>query len=177
MTAADRPVSVPSFSPRTVAAILVAGSAAVLGGAFAFEYLANLPPCPLCLYQRVPYAVTAVLGLTGLALGNERRRAAGALAAAAAVAFVAGGGVAAFHVGVEQHWWAGTQACTGAAAGTAATLDELRAQIMAAPTVRCDEVPWSLFGISLAGYNLLISVAAAVAAAVAARRLLARPAG
>ncbi len=85
-----------------------------------------------------------------------------------AVAFVINAGVATFHVGVEQQWWQGTEAC-GAAGTTARTIEELRAQIFAAPIVRCDVVPWSLFGISMAGYNVLASLGLAVASAIAAR--------
>jgi disulfide bond formation protein DsbB len=68
---------------------------------------------------------------------------------------------------VEQHWWAGTSSCGGAAMAT--SLEALRAQVMAAPVTRCDEVAWSLFGVSMAGYNVVISLGLAVFAFVAAR--------
>ena len=80
--------------------------------------------------------------------------------------FTIGGIIAVFHVGVEQTWWEGTKDCI---ADTTASnsLDELRKKIMEAPIVRCTEVQWSLFNISMAGYNLLISVALAVFSAFA----------
>lgn len=154
--------------PRTSALLLLAASAVVLGSALLSQYVGGLEPCVLCLYQRVPYAVTIFLGIVGLVMSGTPRAAAIAHGLAAA-AFLIGAGIAAYHVGVEQHWWAGTAECTGAAAGTAQSVDELRAQIMSAPTTRCDEVPWSLFGISMAGYNFLVSLGLAAFAALAAQ--------
>jgi disulfide bond formation protein DsbB len=71
----------------------------------------------------------------------------------------ASAGIAGFHVGVEQHWWEGLEACGAGGVDAGANFDDLKAAILAAPLVRCDEVPWSLFGISLAGYNFLASAA------------------
>jgi disulfide bond formation protein DsbB len=79
-----------------------------------------------------------------------------------------GAGIAVFHVGVEQHWWAGTAACGSTLSAT--SVEALRAQILAAPVVRCDQPAWSLLGISMAGYNALISAALAVVALIGARR-------
>jgi disulfide bond formation protein DsbB len=83
--------------------------------------------------------------------------------------FLIGAGIAAFHVGVEQHWWAGTAECGGQASG-ARTVEQLQAMIEAAPVVRCDVVAWSLFGISMAGYNVMLSLALAAFAFVSAFR-------
>jgi disulfide bond formation protein DsbB len=86
------------------------------------------------------------------------------------VALLIGGGIAAFHVGVEQHWWTGTPGCGVPA--TSNSIEEMRAQIMAAPVVRCDQVAWSLFGISMAGYNILISLVLAAVALISARHAM-----
>jgi disulfide bond formation protein DsbB len=158
-------------TPRTAAAIVLAGSAATLGGAFAFQYLGGLAPCELCLIQRWPYAASIAAALLAFAPmhGWAAQR---ALLGVAGVAFVVGVGLAAWHIGVEQNWIAGPEACSGGPEG-AATVEELRRRLMAQDVVRCDEVPWSLFGISLAGFNLLISAALAVfslSAALPARR-------
>jgi disulfide bond formation protein DsbB len=75
----------------------------------------------------------------------------------AALAFLAGAGLAFYHVGVEQHWFAGPSACTGAATA-ADTVEALKARILGQMPVRCDEPAWSLWGISLAGWNLLASL-------------------
>lgn len=145
-------------------------SAAILGAALLSQYVGGLQPCVLCVYQRWPYVVTIALGLAGFALARRHPAAARIALALAGLTFLAGGCIAGFHVGVEQGWWQGTSGC-GAPAGGAMTLEDLRAQVLAAPVVRCDEVPWSLLGISMAGYNFLISLALAGAALwLAARR-------
>lgn len=157
------------------ALLVLAVSAAALGGAFLAQYWGGLEPCVLCVYQRYPYGVAIALALAAL-LSNDPRWRASALALAAA-ALLADGGIAAYHVGVERQWWEGTAACTGSAsAGAATSLEALRAQIMAAPVARCDRIPWQLLGLSIAGYNLLVAVAAALFAAAAARATLRRAA-
>lgn len=138
-----------------VPVFLILASATTLLGALGFQYFGGLDPCVLCIYQRWPYLAAA--GICALAL-VAKPLTRPALFACGAV-FIAGVGLAAYHVGVEQGWVAGTAAC--GASASAATVDELRAQIMNAPATRCDEVAWSLLGISLAGYNLLISLALA----------------
>lgn len=152
---------------------LTAGIAAlVLGTALLSQYAGGLAPCVLCLYQRIPYAAAIALGLAGLALsaGPARPRLHAALAAAAALVFLAGAGLAAYHVGVEQGWIAPPTACAAIGGGAASAADLLR-QIQAAPVVRCDVPAWTLFGVSMAGYNLLVSLALAGAAGLAARHL------
>lgn len=153
---------------RLAAALLLVASAAVLSAAFAFQYLGGLAPCVLCLWQRYPYGV--VIGLTALALVLGSYRWMPVLLAICGVTFLVGAGIAAFHVGVEQHWWQGTAAC-GATQGPAPSLEALRAQLMAQPVVRCDDVPWALFGISMAGYNFIVSSVLAVFSFAMAWRL------
>ena len=150
--------------------LALAASAAILGGAYAFQYIGGLEPCSLCLYQRVPYWVAIGLGLAALVLAR-RRRLPGLVMGAIAVVFLVGAGLALYHVGVEQHLIAGPQACS-AAPGEATTIEELRAQLLARPVVRCDQVPWSLFGVSLAGYNAILSLALAAAALWATRVMI-----
>ena len=148
--------------------IIIAAACATLGSAFLFQYVGGLAPCVLCVYQRYPYGVAAALGLLALVIGQREPR--GTVLALAALAFLADGGIAAFHVGVERHWWEGTAACTGSVvSGAAGSLDALRQQILHTPVARCDRIPWSLFGISLAGYNLLIALALAAFSGLAAR--------
>lgn len=161
------------LGPRLSTLALLLASAAALGSALLSQYLGGLDPCVLCVYQRIPYAATISFAVIGFVM-SANPRAVGVAHGLATAAFLVGAGIAAYHVGVEQHWWAGTSECTGAAAGTAQSVDELRAQIMSTPATRCDEVPWSLFGISLAGYNFLTSLALALFAALAARANLKR---
>lgn len=156
--------------PHIWPALTLAASVAMLGGAWAFQLFGGLQPCPLCLYQRWPYWVVIVFA--GLAVLAGRRLAPGALAFFAAISglvFLAGAGVAAFHVGVEQHWWEGLSTCGGVHNDPNMSIEELKAKLFATPLVRCDDVAWSLFGISMAGYNLIASVILAAASAWAAQ--------
>ncbi len=153
----------------TYPALLLVASAGVLGGAYAMQYLGGIEPCSLCLYQRVPYWVAIGLTVAALALAG-RGRLQGLTMAVLGVVFLVGAGLALYHVGVEQHLFAGPRACS-ADLGQATTIEELRAQLMGRPVVRCDEVAWSLFGISLAGFNAMASLALAAAALWAARAL------
>ena len=153
---------------RTPAALLVLAVVAILLAALAFQHLGGVAPCELCYYQRIAYATAGVLAL--LALPAGQRPLAAWLLALAGLALLVNVGIAGYHVGVEQLWWAGTQGCSGDQVGSAASVDQLRAQIMAAPVVRCDEVAWSLFGISLAGYNMPMSLALGAFAFLAAWR-------
>ena len=153
-----------NYTPRRVALALAAFAAAMLLGALAFQYLGGLAPCPLCTWQRYALIVAMVLALgSALSMDNTAR----VILAVAGAAFLTSAGIGAFQVGVEQGWWQGTQGCTGGQA-MAATIDQLLAQVQDKPPARCDEVAWSLFGISLAGYNFLISLALAAAAAARA---------
>ena len=145
----------PTIPYHLAPAVILIASVAVLGAAFAFQYLGGLEPCVLCIYQRYPYGATIGLSAAAVALGmGGRRGAAPWLVGLCGAAFAAGAAIAAFHVGVEQHWWQGTEAC-GVIGPVPTTIEELRRQIMKAPVVRCDEIPWSLFGVSMAGYNAL----------------------
>jgi disulfide bond formation protein DsbB len=135
---------------RSATALLLVSPAALLGGAIAFQYVGGLAPCEMCMWQR--WALVAALGLAlvGWGMGHARP-----VLILAALAVLAGAGIAAFHVGVEQHWWQGVTAC--AAAPMTGTTAEVMSEIMAAPLVRCDAIAWSLFGVSMAGWNALLS--------------------
>ena len=134
--------------------------AALLAGALISQYGFGLPPCEMCWWQRYPHIVA--LALAALAWATRRD----ALVALAAVAMLVSGAIGAFHAGVEYDWWEGLTACTANAASGGDPL----ASIMAAPIVRCDVAPWTLGGISLAGFNFLISTAAGLAILVLIRR-------
>lgn len=152
--------------------IVGAACLALLAGAFAFQYLGGLQPCVLCIWQRWPHGIGAALAILAalLPLSTTGRPAAAALMIAAGVVLLIGAGIAAFHVGVEQHWWAGTSEC-GGTTGAAASVEALRRQLLATPVVRCDEVAWSLFGISMAGWNLLLSIGLGALSFVVAHRI------
>ena len=127
---------------------------ALLGGALVAQYGFGLYPCEMCWWQR--YAHMAALALAVLAFLRPPGRAFVALAAAAIAISAA---IGFFHAGVEYHWWQGFTECTSYAAKGG---DPLEA-IMNAPLIRCDVAQWTLFGISLAGFNFLLSGAGAAA--------------
>jgi disulfide bond formation protein DsbB len=127
------------------------GSLALLLGALAFQYLGGLAPCHLCVLQRWPHVVAIALGLVILASPARW------LALLAGVAVLVGAGIAGYHVGVEQHWWAGPTTCTAPVPG-AGDAGALLDQILATPTVLCDSVSWRWLGVSMAGWNGILSL-------------------
>jgi disulfide bond formation protein DsbB len=124
--------------------------ASLLGGAYVSQYWGGLFPCEMCWWQRYPHF--AALAFALLALLVIKR---GVLVALAALCLIVSGAIGGFHAGVEYGWWEGLTSCTSTIRGTG---EDLLKSIMNAPIVRCDVAPWNLFGISLAGYNFLISV-------------------
>ncbi|MBX9829231.1 MAG: disulfide bond formation protein B [Xanthobacteraceae bacterium] len=148
----------------SAAAVAVGGILTILG-AYYFQYVLGYRPCPLCLEQRVAYYVAiplAALILLGLSVNSSRKVMALALAAiAAAMLWNAGLGV--YHSGVEWQWWPGPQDCSGATPNFSAG-GSLIEQINRTRVVRCDEAAWRFLGLSLAGYNVLISLALAAVA-------------
>lgn len=138
------------------------GSAALLLGAFAFQHLGGMAPCKLCLWQRWPHAAAIIIGVIALAVPGRLFPFLGVLAALTTAA------IAAYHTGVERAWWEGPSSCTSSGGG-GLSADELFDQIMAAPLVRCDEVPWEMLGLSMASWNGIASVGFACLWALAMR--------
>ncbi len=155
-----------AFDLRTSALLILLASLGTLGVALAFQYVGGYEPCELCHWQRYPYVATALLAVAGLALVSRAPAWTMASLGVSVLVFLIGGGIAVFHVGVEEGWWQGTAAC-GAVGSRAATLEELRQQILARPVIRCDEPQWSLFGLTMAGYNVILSLAFAGFALIA----------
>ncbi|MEM7471100.1 MAG: disulfide bond formation protein B [Pseudomonadota bacterium] len=148
------------MKPVHLAYLAAAGSAALLAGAFLFQF-AGYAPCKMCLWQRYPHAVAAALGLALMALNHRIILWLGMLAALSTSA------VGMYHVGVEKQWWEGPSSCTSGSIG-GLSVDELLDKILAAPVVRCDEIAWELIGISMAGWNAIISLALAALWLIAA---------
>jgi disulfide bond formation protein DsbB len=150
--------------PRNASALVALVGAAVLGTALASQHWGGLAPCELCYWQRYPYWVAIPAGVCAFAVPSLRPY----LLALAGLALAIGAGIALFHVGVEQQWWQGTQAC--GARAPSGSIEELRARLLAAPVVRCDEPQWTLLGVTMAGYNVLLSGGLAVLASTGAWR-------
>ncbi|MEP6870118.1 MAG: disulfide bond formation protein B [Novosphingobium sp.] len=141
------------------AALLV--PAALVGGAYISQYVFGLFPCEMCWWQR--YAHFAALGFALVAFAVPRQRMPIVLAA---LAIGVSALIGAYHAGVEYHWWEGLTHC----ASTAASGGDPLAAIMNAPLIRCDVAQWTLLGVSLAGFNFLLSGAGALAVADLLRR-------
>ncbi|MCK6441842.1 disulfide bond formation protein B [Elstera cyanobacteriorum] len=145
-------------------------SAAALVVALASQFWGGLQPCILCLYQRWPHAAAIAVGLVAILLFHQGKTGAAKLfTVLAAVAIVASAAIGAFHMGVEWHWWQGTASC-GSTLGAGQTIDQLRASLLETPVVRCDEAAWSFLGLSMAGYNFVISGLIGVVALLRAAR-------
>lgn len=153
-----------AISARALAVLAAAGSAALLLGALAFQHIGGLAPCPMCIWQRWPHGVAILAGALMLAMPGRLWPLIGAAAAGTT------GAIGVYHGGVEQGWWQGPSTCTSGPIG-ALSPDELMASIMSAPLVRCDEIVWQMWGLSMAGWNALLSFGLmALWLAAAARR-------
>lgn len=150
-------------------AVFVISGATLLGALF-FQYVLKLPPCPLCLEQRLPYHVVIPLSLLVAiaALARAPRALITVGLIAIAIATLCGAALGAYHAGVEWRWWPGPTDCTGPLTDFSKN-GSLLDQLKSARVVRCDEAAWRFLGISLAGYNVLISLLLAAIAAFGLR--------
>jgi len=174
-TAAHSPPTRLAADPAAVAALAIAAvAAATLAGAWFFQLVLDIRPCPLCLEQRYAYYLSVPLALL-IAFAASRGAPRPLLLAGFAVlllAALANAWLGGYHAGVEWKFWPGPNDCSGPVAdlGSAGTLLQ---RLDTVKVIRCDEVQWRFLGLSLAGYNVLISLAIAVMALwgiVAAKR-------
>jgi disulfide bond formation protein DsbB len=156
-----------ALEPTRACLLLALASAAILLGALALQYLGGVAPCHLCIWQRWPYVALIALGLAGWRWQPR------ALLGVAALVLLGGAGLAAYHLGVEQGWWALPAGCVAGAG--AASVEELRRMLTEAPPA-CDQVRFTLAGLSLAGWNLLASLGLAAFALAGALDLARRDA-
>ena len=135
---------------------------ALLVGALLSEYVGKLYPCEMCWWQRYPHGVAILLAFGALLspLSAPRTR---MLTLLGALAIAVSGAIGLFHAGVEYGWWEGLTTCTTSGA---TSLED----IMSVPLIRCDQVQWTLAGISLAGFNALFSLGGALLIVLLARR-------
>jgi disulfide bond formation protein DsbB len=127
--------------------------AALLGGALFSQYVGGLYPCEMCYWQRWPHAAAILLALAAF-FSRQRADRARTLVLLAAGAVALSGAIGVFHAGVEMKWWEGLTRCT--AIGATSLQD-----ILDVPLIRCDQVQWSFLGISMAGWNAILSLTGA----------------
>lgn len=150
-----------------IAILLGLVSLALILGALGFQYIGGYPPCEMCMWQRYPHFAAIVIGLIGGLLLQANvlpSSLAKPVAWLALLCVAATGVIGVYHAGVEWRWWAGPSACTGNVFQLNGALD------LNAHVVSCDRAAWRLFGISMAGYNAIISLCAAILAAFALMR-------
>lgn len=146
---------------RTARALALLVPAVLLGGAYIGQYGFGLYPCEMCWWQRYPHFAAIAFALLAFLRPPGRP-----FILLAALAIAVSGLIGAFHAGVEYGWWQGFTACTSNAASGGDPL----ANILNAPLTRCDVAPWTLFGVSLAGWNFLFSIAGALAIVLSLRK-------
>jgi disulfide bond formation protein DsbB len=125
---------------------------ALMAGALGSQYIGHLVPCEMCMWQRYPHYAAIVAA--ALAILLRRTSLSRPLTVLAGLLILASGVIGGFHAGVEYKWWPGPQHCTGLVHAVGA---DFMKQLLATPLIRCDEPQWTLAGISLAGFNFLIS--------------------
>lgn len=131
--------------------IVTLGSAAILSSAFFFEYVLGYSACKMCIWQRWPHAIAILIGLLILATRIKSLSALGFLSLLSTTL------IGFYHAGVEYKWWEGPSSCSSNI-NTEISPTDLLNQILNAPIIRCDDVVWDLFGISMAGYNGILSL-------------------
>jgi len=164
--------AIPAFNPAATSPALVASlavtliAAATIAGAWFFQLVLGIVPCPLCLEQRYAYYLAIPLGLliALAARGGAPRQLLFAGLAILVLASVANAGLGTYHAGVEWGFWKGPTDCSGPVVNLGSATD-LLSRLDTVKVVRCDEVQWRFLGLSLAGYNLLISLLMAAIAA------------
>ena len=140
------------LAPRNGLVICALVSATLLVGAFLFEHLGGMAPCSMCIWQRWAHLSVIAAAASGLLFIPPRT----ALLLTVAAALISFGG-AGYQAGVEWQLWEGPAGCSASLAAGASVADRVD-QLLATPLVRCDDVPWSLFGLSMAGWNALFSL-------------------
>ncbi len=151
---------------RTLLILFAAGgSLAALAAAYAFQYIGGLQPCHLCWMQRYPHVAAGAIGVLALLIPKTLLARLLPLAGAAAALTSAGYGF--YHTGVERRWWLST---CGSSLDLKLSAKDLTAQIFAAPVVKCDQVAWQMFSLSMASWNVLLSLGLVVVWLMAVRK-------
>jgi disulfide bond formation protein DsbB len=149
------------LSLRQTALVVLAAAGATVGGALVFEHAFGLVPCKLCLVQRNPYYLATPIALAAAALPAGAARVA---LAALAFVFIASAGLGMYHAGVEWGFFAGPSDCGGTPAATPGAIGDFLKQLETARVLSCTEAAWRFLGLSLAGWNAVISLALAAIA-------------
>jgi len=140
------------MTQKTLVVLAAGGSAALLLGAFAFQYIGGMAPCTLCIWQRWPHGTAVVIGVLALMIGGRYWCYLGAMSAAITA------GIGMFHTGVERGWWEGLASCSAGSIKGLSVAELLDPTASVAAPVRCDAVPWEMFSLSMASWNAVASL-------------------
>jgi disulfide bond formation protein DsbB len=155
----------PAVSSRRFFTIMLVLSLGALAYALTSQYAFGYEPCMLCEFQRIPYWTIAGLSVIALVVPGVETR---GVAWLVALIFACGAGIALYHVGVEQHWWA--SACS-VQPGVSFNFDDFKAAPLKPILKSCDSIDWTLLGLSMATYNVAVSAVLALVSACSARVL------
>jgi len=153
--------------PELVAFAVGVLSLVLILGALGFQYIGGYPPCEICHWQRWPHIAAAVVGILGggaVSVGMLQPKLAWPIAVLTILLAAVSGAIGVYHAGIEWQWWKGPTACTGPAFQLMGKLN-LNARV-----VMCDRAAWRMFGLSMAGYNAIISLGAAAIGLFLVRR-------
>lgn len=144
-----------SLSPRIFLGFLLLTSLGILGAAFILEHFYGVHPCQMCLYEQKVFMTTSGVAFLGLFFSSRWQY---FIILLLGFIFIGGAGLAAYHVAIQQHWVSLPTFCAAQDFSAFDSIETLREQMLKTPFVRCDKVTWSLFGLSLAVYNTLVSL-------------------
>ncbi|OWK32097.1 disulfide bond formation protein B [Sphingomonas mucosissima] len=131
----------------------------LLAGAWGSQLIGGLVPCEMCHWQRWPhYAAVLAAAFAFVVPGRSSKV---TMIVIAALLIAVSGLIGVFHAGVEYHWWQGITACSTMVTGDGVSTDEMLRRLLAAPVIRCDAAQWTLVGVSLAGFNAILSLGGA----------------
>lgn len=131
-------------------------STGLLAGAFSFEIIVGLPPCNLCIWQRWPHAIIIAIAVIGLIAIKQNW-----ILLLIVLSAISTGLIGLYHSGVEQEWWSGPSGCSNQM-NSYKDISSLTTSLLEMPVVKCDEIAWSLMGISMAGWNSIGSFSIAI---------------
>lgn len=154
-----------NISLRNISLLALFASLSALGMALISQYGFGLHPCHLCYWQRLPYACAALFAFTAFLKPRYGK----ALLWLCVIAFMIDAAIAAYHAGIEWHWWQGLESCSGNMSGNM-SIDEIRAKIMGAATISCSEAAFRFMGLSMAGWNAIYAILCALLVGLSIRR-------
>lgn len=150
---------------RLLGLLILLISLASLGGALLSQFGFDMKPCLLCLWQRGPHSLNILFALGALFFATCQPKTAALFIFLAAISYFIGTGIAIYHTGVEQQWWQGFEGCSFPKLPTG-DFDAFKEALLKTEFVSCKDIPFELFGISMAGYNALLSFFSGIAFAI-----------